>query len=191
MNTETLNDTTPRVWVGCLGCYNSGSLNGKWIDGINADDISNAVNVVERASYFTPGETVTVCAKCGADEFWVFDHENFNGAIRGECSPGEAYEIAKALESIEDEMNALEGAFMAYLSLMGASVKDYAEHIDGFNDSYIGEFNSDRELGEHFIYEIGVMELPENIAPYFDFESYGRELGWDLMNESGHYFWNN
>ncbi len=28
----------PRVWVGCLGCYNAGVLVGAWVDAAEAED---------------------------------------------------------------------------------------------------------------------------------------------------------
>ena len=30
----------PRVWVGCLGCYNAGRLVGRWVDAEDAADLS-------------------------------------------------------------------------------------------------------------------------------------------------------
>ena len=32
----------PRVWVGCLACYNSGRLVGVWVDAASAEDLSLA-----------------------------------------------------------------------------------------------------------------------------------------------------
>ena len=69
MTTETRTDTTPRAWVGCLGCYNGGALVGKWIDGEICADLEYA-GLTDRAGK---------CNRCGADEFWVMDHENGGG----------------------------------------------------------------------------------------------------------------
>lgn len=42
MTTMTTTDTTPRVWIGCLACYNSGRLVGDWHDAIGAVDVTTA-----------------------------------------------------------------------------------------------------------------------------------------------------
>ena len=39
MDTDTL-DNTPRVWIGCLHCYNSGGLVGEWFDAVDAEEVT-------------------------------------------------------------------------------------------------------------------------------------------------------
>ena len=180
MSTELKIDTDPRAWVGCLGCYNSGLLNGDWIDGLEAADISQAVKVKigDPAIY---GENCQVCVKCGSDEFWVFDHENFLGLIKGECSPSEAQEKAELLNDLAEDQRE---AFAAYIAL------GFEPNVSSFEDAYIGEFDTDTALAEYFVDELGSIDIPDNLRPYFDFEAYGRDLSWDFSNHSGHYFWN-
>ena len=36
----TTTDFTPRVWPGCLSCYNSGRLVGHWVDCVGADTVT-------------------------------------------------------------------------------------------------------------------------------------------------------
>jgi antirestriction protein len=175
---DTIQDTEPRAWVGCLGCYNSGELNGAWVEGVEAGDISKAVKIKigEPAIY---GENCPVCIKCGSDEFWVFDHEGFNGLISGECSPSEAQEKAELLASVEEGERE---AFTAWLALgMG-------EDLEAMREAYIGEFSTYTELANYFL-ESGALEIPDNIRPYFDYEAYGRDLSFDLMEHGTHYFW--
>ena len=40
MTTSSATDTTPRVWIGCLACYNAGSLVGDWFDAATADEVT-------------------------------------------------------------------------------------------------------------------------------------------------------
>src|SRR4051812_37984795 len=97
---------TPRAWVGCLGCYNNGDLNGKWADGTETDPVEIGLAVLgpeECSACDGVGEIVLedgkgnsappitcgncggsgngyrgpFCKRCHADEFWVFDHENY------------------------------------------------------------------------------------------------------------------
>lgn len=57
-------DTTPRVWIGCLQCYNEGNLVGDWYSASEADKITTS-KVHERV--INPGTH---------EELWCLDHEN-------------------------------------------------------------------------------------------------------------------
>jgi len=175
---DTIKSTEPKAWVGCLGCYNSVLLNGAWVEGVEAGDISKAVKIKtgEPAIY---GENCPACIKCGSDEFWVFDHEGYEGLISGECSPSEAQSKAELLASADDSERE---AFIAWLALgMG-------EDLEAMREAYWGEFDTYTELAEYFIDELGSFNIPDNIRPYFDFEAYGRDLSFDFMSHGSHYF---
>ena len=177
---DTIEITEPKAWVGCLGCYNSGSLNGAWVDGLEAGDISKAVKVKTGAPAIY-GENCPVCIKCGSDEFWVFDHEGFNGLISGECSPSEAQTKAELLASVEEGERE---AFTAWLATGGS------QDLEEFRDSYMGEFATYTELAEYFI-DGGALDIPDHIRPYFDYEAYGRDLSEDFTEHGTHYFRSN
>ena len=174
--TTTTETTTPRAWVGCLGCYNGGSLNGVWIDG------ANATNYGEHLKTYDQGG-VTFCSLCNSDEFWVFDHENYDGVISGECSPSEAQELAELLDAAGDDVE----IFKAWIA------SGMGNDLDACRDAYIGEFSTNTELGEYFVDELGALSIPDDsiLARYFDYESYGRDCSYDLHNFSGYYWWNN
>lgn len=57
-------DTAPRVWVGCLHCYNSGRLVGHWFDATEAEEIDLAA--VHKGS----GSLSAAC-----EELSCLDHE--------------------------------------------------------------------------------------------------------------------
>lgn len=59
MDTDTL-DNTPRVWIGCLHCYNSGGLVGEWFDAVDAEEVT--LTHVHRGA----GGTAPVARSCGA-----------------------------------------------------------------------------------------------------------------------------
>ncbi|MDO5501213.1 MAG: antirestriction protein ArdA, partial [Propionibacteriaceae bacterium] len=63
--TAIATDETPRIWVGCLHCYNSGDLVGEWFDAVDADTITLAD--VHKGS----GKRYVAC-----EELWVLDHDN-------------------------------------------------------------------------------------------------------------------
>lgn len=72
-----------RAWVGCLGCYNGGTLRGEWleVDGLEDDDV-----------------IAGLCPDPSHEERWVFDHEGL--ATSGEMSPAEAASRARAVADL-------------------------------------------------------------------------------------------
>lgn len=68
------------------------------------------------------------------------------------------------------------------------SVKLYAEnhHLDladfedwesSFQDAYMGEYDNELDYAYHLIDDLGYIdELPEHLAPYFDYEKFARDL---------------
>lgn len=72
-----------RAWVGCLGCYNGGTLRGEWLEVEGLED----------------GETIAgICPDPSHEERWVFDHEGL--AASGEMSPAEAATRARAVTEL-------------------------------------------------------------------------------------------
>lgn len=159
METDTMT-TEPRAWVGCLGCYNAGRLNGGWLTGTEAaDNIDQAIPTLNNGH---------VCGACGSDEQWVFDHEGYGSLISGECSPSTAQERAELLAGVDDA-----DAFLAYVDNVGAQ---YAT-VEGFEESY---------AGQHWTFEDFASELFEDCydasgwddlaRTYFDLSAWARDL---------------
>ena len=171
MNLTINNTDTARAWVGCLGCYNSGTLNGKWLNGESCADLESA-GLADNSGK---------CNRCAADEFWVFDHENFLGLISGECSPQEAQEKAKQLADLDDNDRE---KFAAWLACGNDP------DIETMEEKYIGEFSTDEEMAEEYVENSGMLnDMHENLRRYFDFTSYARDMMHDINEHNGYYFW--
>jgi len=163
-------ETTPAAWVGCLGCYNAGRLVGEWVDGLECDAIPSTLATT---GTYPGGSTFPQCRRCGGDEWWVFDHEGYLGALRGECSPAEAYRLAAELDGIPAGER---GAFAVYVEYHGGDL-EYARET--FEDAYAGEHASERAYAEHLADECGWYDALERagVNPgYFDAEAYARDL---------------
>ena len=171
--------TTPRAWVGCLSCYNSGSLFGKWIDGTECEDLESA----GIATMETVGEySAYRCVKCFGDEFSVMDHENFLGLIKGECSTTEAAEAARELENISDDEREILAAWIG---------NGMEFDLETMRDCYAGEFSSDEDFAEDYLESTGILlDIPEYLRYYFDISAYARDLMNDHFDFNGHYFRN-
>ena len=55
--------------------------------------------------------------------------------------------------------------------------ENWQEYEDEFTDSYVGKFDTDLEFAEHIVDDtMMLIGVPEEVARYFDYESYGRDL---------------
>lgn len=166
-------DTTPRVWIGCLQCYNEGNFVGDWYSASEADKITTS-KVHERV--INPGTH---------EELWCLDHENL--PITGECSPYEAAELARAIEQVpEGELPALNAWVLS---------GDYIEDGDGlpsisdFEERYCGEWSSFREYAEQLAEDTGLLtNVPEAVGRYFHWEAWSHDLAFDyvVLDASSH-----
>jgi antirestriction protein len=87
-------------------------------------------------------------------------------------------------------------AIFAYWGNIGGNWDDIAEWIEDVQECYIGEvegFNARQWLGE-LMAEQGLIDVDSmgELRHYFDYEAYGRdlELGGDVWESDGYYFWN-
>ena len=190
MNTAT--ESTPttdtvRAWVGCLGCYNNGDLVGEWIDGAECADLVEAGLTYRPDVAGLPSE---ICKRCGAEEFWVMDHEGLPAAVlSGECSPSQFADLAEAWETVESpEMVA------AYLGNMGETVtaENLAKLIEQAQDAYTG-YETVLEYTESYLEDSGLLaEVPETLRYYMDVSAFARDLvlGGDVSECDGYVFRN-
>jgi antirestriction protein len=162
---------TPRAWIGCLGCYNAGRLIGKWIDGIDCDDLQSA-GLTDSAGR---------CNRCGADEFLALDHENFLGLLDGgEPNPRECYDMAVKLDDVADYEREI---LTAWLS------NGMEFDLDTMRECYIGEYATDEDMAQEYIDNTGLLsDVPDYLSRYFDLERYARDMMFDMFEINGHYF---
>ncbi|WP_329022551.1 MULTISPECIES: antirestriction protein ArdA [Streptomyces] len=156
---STTTTVRPRAWIGCLACYNAGRLVGDWHDG----DVAGLVTPEDLHGRPTTHE-----------EMWVMDHENYCGAITGECSPSHAAEVAEALAEL-DEGDA--EAFAIWMRHWGMYA-DRDEWVDQFRDAYRGFHRSEAEYAQEWAEE---MASPEEVARMNTWPF--SEIDWDRAAE--------
>lgn len=198
-----------RIYVACLASYNNGVLHGDWIDleGMDADGVREEIATILRES---PHPNVRVpCPDCGAhyneaaafnaacgtcnnvgsvpsaEEWAVHDYDDLSSSWGEHPDLDKLCEFVETLEELDEDERE---AFIAYRDNEG-------DHVDleSFRDAYAGKFDSWADFAESLIDEQGVLqEVPAELARYFDYESYGRDLrlGGDAYEASGFYFWN-
>ena len=102
-------------------------------------------------------------------EYENLDELNHLACLLSECTPGE-------LETLEAALNKGDHT---------ASVEDIINLVHNLDcyDLHPG-VTDDETLGRIYVEDMELLEVPENVLPYFDFEAYGRDM---RLNEGGHF----
>lgn len=152
--------TEPRAWIGCLGCYNGGTLRGHWITG---------TAVIES----TPKQ----CHACGAEEFEAFDWENFGGLISDGTRPS-VREIQDAADFIEQHDEAKLEAFAAWLNNDSTRTLD---DFDNFDELHQGNWDTIKDYAIDQANEFWPdVANSTGCGAYFDYDAYAYDLGLEL-----------
>lgn len=157
-----------RIYVGTYAKYNSGSIQGAWLDLADYED---------KEAFL---EACQVLHQDEEDPELMFqDWEDIPSGLVSECT------ISADLWEIMEESD-LEPV-RAYLAIFG-------EWNQGdYQDRYHGQYNSWEDMATELLDSTGELEaIPENLRYYFDYSAYARDLrlGGDLCEHSGHFFWN-
>ncbi|MGO2658622.1 antirestriction protein ArdA [Mycetocola reblochoni] len=162
MTITTTTDTKPRVWIGCLACYNEGRLVGDWHDASDADEVTTA-DVHSRAS--------------SHEELWCFDIENI--PVRREMSPHEAAEWGRVFDEVDEHQREALYAWVASGDYVAEGTGDLPSTSD-FQERYCGHWEGFDDYARELADDIGLLhDVPEEIATYFDWDSWIRDLGFD------------
>lgn len=149
-------DETPSVWVTTWEKYNEGGLNGMWIN---------------LASFGSYSEFITFLKAVNADEefpeFAFLDSEFLPNSLVSEYGISE-----EAFEKIMD--------FCEIRNQYGAdALSDWFENYDeiyDFEDAYCGQYGSEEDFARGLIDEEALYNKLGDLALYFDFEAYARDL---------------
>ena len=143
-----------RVYCGTYAKYNSGSLNGRWMDLEDYSDIS---------------EFYDACKEVHSDEhdpeLMFQDYEGFPSHYYGESYiKPEVYDYIGLDEHIRP----------LFAELLDSGIDEInPEYIIYISDG-VSEHNKLREIA-YYHAENGLIELPDHLERYFDYEAYGRD----------------
>lgn len=165
MSTVTT-DQAPRVFIGCLHCYNSGALVGHWFDAFGADEVT--VADVHQGS----GRSYAAC-----EELWVLDHELI--PVRGEMSPQEAAHWGRRLAEVEEHLRPALRSWVESGSYVAEGRGDLPV-ISDFLERFAGHWDSFREYAEQLADDTGLTNgWPEEAVRYFHWDAWIRDLAYD------------
>lgn len=180
----TQNAIIPQVWIGCLSCYNSGRLRGQWVTAEQAaaevadDAVTYGGQAEQVAREYADGHTITttVCAKCGGDEFDVFDQEH----TITRCTVGEFYNMAEQLDEMDRATHEALTVLAGWLMM-----ETLDELITYHEDHYSGQWDRFRDFAENYADEVGdLAAIPEHLQHCFDVERYAADLEHDYYHDT-------
>lgn len=168
--TSLTTDITPRVWVGCLACYNAGRLVGDWYDAEQADTIT---------TYDIHGAHSRADSH---DELWVMDHENI--PVKGEMSPADAAAWGRCLAEVDEHLRLALVAWVESGDYVAEGNSDLP-CIPDFMERYCGEWDSFDDYARELADDTGLLaDVPDEIANYFDWRSWTRDLRFDYVTHA-------
>lgn len=162
-------DVRPRAWVGCLGCYNDGRLNGAW----------GTADIVENVG--------GPCVRCGSDEWWCFDVEGV--PVVREMSPSDFVTVAGLVESVADHphSDALR-LWMAYDWRYHVVERNYDpdEIINAFDEAFDGEWDSYADYAYEWVDNVLGVDADEVVQwLVVDWDRTGRDLAYLTLVDGG------
>lgn len=161
MTTTYTTTNAPRIWLGCLNCYNNGRLVGAWYDAeelCNDGGLGTAADVHEQGGF--PAEEY-------CEEIWGLDHENM--PVRGEMGRSDAIEWGELYEELDSDND---------WPIFCAWVRNGNDpSVSEFKDNYQGQWDSFRDYVEDLEESCGTFnDWPELAKRYFDWDGYAEEM---------------
>ena len=151
------------IFITNLGKYNEGELIGEWVD-LPCDE-SEFDEVLERIGI--DGEQY--------EEFFITDFESDYGLTAGEYD--DIYDLNEQAKQLDD-LDEWELDIVSALLDNGYSLNDALDKYDDvmvYSDCY-----DMTDVAYQYIEETGMLDgVPENIARYFDYEAFGRDMSYD------------
>lgn len=151
-----------RIYLTNLGKYNEGELVGKWVDlptvnGFDEHLKEIGINEVYEEWFITDYET-------DIDGLKIGEYDNIE----------ELDELAETLEDLQDYDREVIEALISE----GYDLEDALEKKDDCMVYY--NCNDMTDVAEQYAEEVGLLDsIPENLRYYFDFEAYGRDMGFE------------
>ena len=169
------------AYITNLGKYNEGELVGEWVKfPTTSEDLQKVferIGIGSKDDFGNPYE-----------EWFISDYDCYVDGLYEKLGEYENLDelnyLASKLDELDDhDYNHLQAAMQ--VSNYTGSIKDVINLIDNLDkyEIYPG-VESDADLGRYYIEELGMMEVPDYLADYIDYEAYGRDVA---INEMGQF----
>lgn len=167
-----------------LGKYNEGALVGEWVKfPTTAEELQKVFERIGIGSKDDFGHPY--------EEWFITDYDCYVDGLYEMLGEYENLDelnyLASKLEELDDHDYEHFQSAMQVSDYTG-SVKDLINLINNLDKYEIYPGVDDySDLGRYYIDEVGVMEIPEHLANYIDYEAYGRDVAIDEMGQFTNY----
>lgn len=166
---RTIEANAPRVWIGCLECYNNGRLVGDWYPATEAGTVTTS-QLHGRA---IPPEA--------HEELWCLDVEGLPESR--EMDPMEAQRWGEIYEEVGPGSWPALCAWVRSGAYAAEGNTDYPV-VSDFEERYCGEWPSFLDYATDYIDDTGMLrDVPDEIARFFDTRAFADELEVDYSVE--------
>lgn len=151
------------IYLTNLGKYNEGELIGEWVKLPITDE--ELEKVFERIGINEEYE-----------EYFITDFESdFGYSVNEYDNLDELNEVAEKIENLDEDQGEI---VKALIHDLGYTVDEAIDKIDDGDYVIWTDCDNMTDVAYQMVEEYGCLNnIPENIARYFDYESYGRDLG--------------
>ena len=164
-----------------LGKYNEGELVGEWVKfPTTSEELQKVFERIGIGSKDDFGNHY--------EEWFISDYDCYVDGLYEKLGEYENLDelnyLASKLDELDDhDYNHFQAAMQ--ISDYTGSIKDVINLIDNLDkyEIYPG-VESNADLGHYYIEELGMMEVPDYLADYIDYEAYGRDVA---INEMGQF----
>ena len=165
-----------------LGKYNEGELVGEWVKFPTTSEelqkVFERIGIGSKDDFGNPYE-----------EWFISDYDCYVDGLYEKLGEYENLDelnyLASKLDELDDhDYNHFQAAMQ--ISDYTGSIKDVINLIDNLDkyEIYPG-VESNADLGHYYIEELGMMEVPDYLADYIDYEAYGRDVAIKEMDRMG------
>ena len=151
-----------KIYLTNLGKYNEGELLGEWVElPVSQDELKEVFKRIGINEQYE--EYFITDYEC--DFYEVGEYENLDTLN----------EIAEKLNELEEEESTFAKALM---SECGYTLDEAIEKVNNGDYRIYSDCNDMTDVAYEVVEECGYLNnVPENVARYFDYEAFGRDLG--------------
>lgn len=170
---ENKNLDLVKVYVGTYRKYNHGNLDGEWVSLFDFDCIEDYHYYLEELHNDEEDPEFMIQDIDAPEAFHKFIDE---------------YGIDENIFLLNNYSEVECNIISTYCDVMGKELSE--ETIEEALERYIGCFEDYYDLGYYYAKDLGAIEISEQVESYFDFERYGRDISFELIENGEYYFWN-
>ena len=162
-----------------LGKYNEGYLVGEWVKfPCTNEELENVFKRIGINEYY--------------EEFFITDYDCYVDNLYNHLGEYESIETLNELSQMIEDLDIYDfERFQAVLEIECVNsledIKELIENIDNYN--LYADITNSYDLGYYYAIELDCLNIPSHLENYIDFDSYGRDLSFEIDGDFTDFGW--